>query len=307
MNKDQKDSLDSLNTKKGYLRDRVRQVANGESPGAYVFGRPGTAKTYTIVKTLEAIDAPYVHKSAHLTPIGLFNLLMDNHNRIVVLDDVSALFNQPIALQILLAATGWTPSGQRIVSHTTAAGDTKFVFSGGIVAISNLGLDGHKSEVLAALKDRIFSIQYEPTDEEICAEIFNLAETPSVGKGLTQKEKKEVAHFLIEECLKREIRPSIRLFIDKALPDYRSWKSVDVESHWQDLIVSNLEQMTVEITKPVNDLTFKEEQARFRKIAGEVYEGIDSAQRLKVFKERTGLGKNRYYAYLKEWQKSQAS
>lgn len=307
MNQEEINHLKSLNTKKGYLRDRVRQVANGESTGAYVFGRPGTAKTYTITRTLEAIAAPFVHKSAHLTPIGLFNLLMDNHNRVVVLDDVSALFNQPIALQILLAATGWTPSGRRIVSHTSAAGDIQFEFTGGIVAISNLDLNGHKSEVLAALKDRIFTIQYEPTDEEICAEIFHLAETESVGKGLTSKDKKTVATFLIDECLSREIRPSIRLFIDKALPDFRSWKNEEVESHWEDLIVSNLEQMTVELTKPVNDLTFKEEQARFRKIAGEVYEGIESAQRLKVFKERTGLGKNRYYAYLKEWQKTQTS
>jgi len=307
MTKDQLIHLESLKQKKTLIKDRVRQVAKGESSGVYIYGRPGTSKTYTVVKTLEGIGAPYFHKSAHLTPIGLFNLLMANNDRTVVLDDVSAIFNQPIALQILLAATGQTPSGKRIVSHTTAKGDISFEFTGGIVCISNLELNGHKTEVFAALKDRIFPIQYDPTEQEICAEIHNLAEDNSFGCELTQTEKKEVAHFLIEQCHAREIRPSIRLFIDKALPDFRSWKNKEVESHWQDLIVSNLEQMTVELTHPVNDLTFKEEQTRFRKIAGEVFEGVDSAQRLKVFKERTGLGKNRYYAYLKEWQKSQVS
>lgn len=306
MNQQQQNDLVSLNQKKAILRDRVRQVAKRQSTGVYIYGRPGTAKTYTVVKTLEGMGVPYERNAGHLTPIGLFKLLEENQDRVVVLDDVSAIFNAPISLQILLAATGQTPSGKRVVSHKTAAGNNQFIFSGGIVAISNLKLNGHKSEVLSALKDRIFAVEYEPTDDEICAEIFRLAAEDTPLKGLVPKEKKEVAHFFIEQSLKREIRPSIRLYVDKALPDYRSSKEKTVETNWKDLVVSNLEQMCVELTKPLTDLTSKEKKELNIRIAGEIYEGIDSAERLAVWKERTGLNKNRYYDCLKEWKKTQS-
>ncbi len=86
------------------VKDRVRGVVHGESNGMYLHGRPGTSKTYMIRTTLETQAVNYAYANGHLTPIGLFDLIEANQDRIIVLDDVASIFNQPIALQLLLAA-----------------------------------------------------------------------------------------------------------------------------------------------------------------------------------------------------------
>ena len=58
-------------------------------------------------------------------------------------------FKQPIALQPRLAALGNShdSSGLRWVQYRTAEGDVRVPFSGGIIAISNLALDGHRLQL----------------------------------------------------------------------------------------------------------------------------------------------------------------
>jgi hypothetical protein len=160
------------------VKDRVRAVIHGHSNGLYLHGRPGTSKTYMVRSTLDTLAVNYMPHSGHLTPIGLFDLLGENRDRIIVLDDVSAIFNQPIALQLLLAALGnpHDGSGVRHVKHKTASGTRVVPFSGGVICMSNLPLDGHHHEVLAALKDRAFVVNYEPTDDQIIALVYRLAE-----------------------------------------------------------------------------------------------------------------------------------
>jgi hypothetical protein len=51
-------------------------VAGQYSTVVYLFGRPGTAKTYTVRAVLETeVKEPYVYQRGHLTPLGLFELI----------------------------------------------------------------------------------------------------------------------------------------------------------------------------------------------------------------------------------------
>lgn len=296
--------LDELLTQQTIIKDRVRGVVHRESNGMYLHGRPGTSKTYLIRSTLDTLAVNYSYANGHLTPIGLFDLIADNQDRIIVLDDVSAIFNQPIALQLLLAALGTPHDGSRVrmVRYKTAKGDQVVPFSGGILAISNLPLAGHHHEVLAALNDRVFVVGYEPSDEQMEAQIYAIAETGP--RGVPPDKAQMVAHFLLTESMAREIRPSVRLYMDKALVDYRLFEAGNSEAHWKDLVISNLKQQTVDLAHDIRDLSRAEQIEAERRIALGIYLDFpDRKERVEAWKERTGKGQSAFYRRLDELKK----
>jgi hypothetical protein len=97
--------LTELHRRQAIVRDYVRGVARQYSTGLYLFGRPGTAKTHTVRTVLgEEIQEPYTYQRGHLTPMGLFELIAENADEVIVLDDLGAVLKSDVALQILLSA-----------------------------------------------------------------------------------------------------------------------------------------------------------------------------------------------------------
>jgi hypothetical protein len=283
------------------IKDRVRGVVHGHSTGVYIHGRPGTSKTYTVCNTLDTLAVNYTYSNGHLTPIGLFEMLAENRDRVIVLDDVSAIFNQPIALQPLVAALGNTHDGSKIrrVKYKTARGEQVVPFTGGIICVSNLPLDGHHHEGLAALRDRVYVINFEPTDEQIIELINKLAED-RVG-GVASDKARMVATFLINECKARNIRPSVRMFVDKALMDYKLFAAGNCETHWRDLVVSNLEQQLITLQHPTKDLSRAEQIEAERRIALDICLSYGSrAERVEQWQTRTGKSQAALYRRCKE-------
>jgi len=292
---------ESLMRKLTVVKDRVRGVVHGLYNGLYLYGRAGTSKTHTVCTTLETLAVNYTLTNGHLTEIGLFDLIAENRSRIIVMDDVSAIFNKPIALQLLLAALGTPHDGSRTrqVKYKTARETVTVPFTGGLICISNLALDGHHHEILAALRDRAFVLQYEPTDEEIIALIHKLAQDGH--GGVPPAKAKSVAVHVIDECKKREVRPSVRLFVDKALKDYQLWEAKKCETHWRDLVVSNIEQQLVELQHDTIDLSRAEQIDAERRIALDISLGFTSRpERIVEWKERTGKSPAAFYRRLKE-------
>jgi hypothetical protein len=271
-------SYDDLMKQVSVIRDRVRAVHYGYRTGLYFHGRPGTSKTHTGRTTLEDLAAPYKWHSGHLTPIGLFELIAENPDHVIVLDDVTSIFNQPTALEILLSALAHphNGSGARVIQSKTAHKEHPIYFTGGIIAISNLALDGHQAQILTAVRDRVNVIHYDPTDEQVLGLIGKIADEGVAG--IPTGECRMVAHYLREKCLRREIRPSVRLFVDKAIPDYALWKSERSETHWRDLIASELEQRLVEIQYPQRDLTWAERTEAERRVALDIILSYSSRQ-----------------------------
>ena len=280
--------FDELNKQITVVKDRVRGVVHRMSNGLYLHGRPGTSKTHTVRSTLDLLAVNYTASSGHLTPIGLFDLLAENEDRIIVLDDVSAIFNAPIALQLLLTALGNPHDGsrKRLVKYKTAKETRVVRFDGGIICMSNLALEGHHHEVLAALRDRINVIHYEPSDDQIIALILKLADD-GVG-GTNTRDARMVATFLIDECKLREVRPSVRLFVDKAIKDFQLWNAGKCEAHWRDLVVSNLEQALVELQHEPRNLSRAEEIEAEQRIALDIYLNFSGrAERVAEWEQRT--------------------
>lgn len=175
--------LDSLTRKLTVIRDRGRACVHGKATGVYLWGRPGTSKTYTVRSTLDTLAVKYAYANGHLTPMGLFDLIEENSNRVIVIDDINSIFANPRSQAILLAALGNGHDGSNVrhIAYKTAKGDRAVAFSGSIIGISNLALEGHHADILRAIRDRVHSCKYEPTDQEIIALCQSIAAS-GVGK-----------------------------------------------------------------------------------------------------------------------------
>ena len=251
------DPLTTLEHRLTVICDRVCGVAHGHSTGFYLFGRAGTAKTYTIRKTLDKHGFRFYYHHGHVTPLGLFELLAEHPDRVIVLDDVAELLRNPIAMQILLAALGNQPdeTGARIIKYRRQNRDETVHFTGGMILISNLELGN--SPLLVALKSRIHYLCYDPTDEQIAALMRAVA---SKGwRKLSPAECLEVTDFLIAESQQIGCHLDLRLLVDKAFPDYLQWREGHAQTHWKDLIRATLEERLVELKYTVTTKMSREE------------------------------------------------
>jgi hypothetical protein len=293
------DHLKDLQQQHSLIRDRIRAVVHGNATGLYLHGRPGTSKTFLVETTLKGLAVPYVPHRGVITANGFLELLKAYPQSTIVLDDVSALFKDQRALQMLLAALGSPPDGSRIrrVSHATAYGSEAIDFSGGVVAISNLPLEGHASEVLAALRDRVHVIGYEPPDAQMEAFIYHLA--GGSPKGVPAMEANMIASFLVTACRESEVRPSVRLFMDKAVKDYLFWKEGHSECHWQDLIRSSVAEQLVPQQHCLRDVSRKEKADTEKRLAQAIYsQFLTRAEREQAWRERVGTSPKAFYRRL---------
>lgn len=299
------DALAELERRLAVVRDRVRGVARGHHAGFYLFGRPGVSKTYTVRTTLDGLGVPYAYHTGHLTSVGLFDLLEENPDGVLVLDDVGQLFDQKVGLQILLAALGRQPDGggERVVRYRRQGKDATVRFSGGIVMVSNLEL--HDSPVLEALKSRVHVLRYDPTDEQVAALMRRIASKgwPAAAPRVPAGECLEVAEFLIAESGRLGVRLDLRMLLDKSLPDYVQWKEDNAETHWRDLVATTLEERLGELkhTPPPRPKSREERLEDERQVVRELAAAHRTrAEQLAAWKQRTGQAERRFDRRLRE-------
>lgn len=300
--------LAELNRRQGIVRDYVRAVARQYATGLYLFGRPGTAKTHTVRAVLEQdIREPYTYQRGHLTPMGLFELIAEHPDDVIVLDDLTSVLDSDVALQILLSALEHPAAGDRtrsrVVKYRRQGREERVAFRGGLICISNREL--HDDEMLGAFKSRVHTLNYDPTDAQLGALMLDLAERGSqVGtSGVGPDEARLVAHFLIGEMLRLACRFDLRLFVNKALPDYQQWKDDETESDWRDLVTASIEEQLVAVRhadkRPSRAERKQDEQALLRDI---LQEHETREERVRAWSQRTGKSERAFYRRLAEMQ-----
>jgi hypothetical protein len=292
--------LADLNQRQGIVRDYIRGMARHYATGVYLFGRPGTAKTHTVRKVLdEEIREIYTYQRGHLTPLGLFELIAEQPDEVLVLDDLGAVLKSDVALQILLSALEHptTRDRGRIVKYRRQGREQRVVFRGAIACISNRTL--HDDELLAAFKSRVHTLNYDPTDAQLGALMLTIAGGgwPAARPEIAPDAALTVAHYLIEELLRLDCRFDLRLLVNKAFPDYQQWKDGEAESDWRDLITASIEEHLVAIRHgdemPASREARKmEEQAIVREIIRE-YPSRD--ERIRAWTTRTGKSERAFY------------
>jgi hypothetical protein len=299
--------LAELKRRQGIVRDFVRGVAREYATGLYLYGRPGTAKTYIVRAVLDQeIREPYVYQTGHLAPLGLFGLLAKYRDEVIVLDDLTAVLDSNVALQLLLAALNHPDPEDRTRSRVVKYGrldhEQQVLFCGGIICISNREL--HDDELLGAFKSRVNTLNYDPPDAQLGALMLGIAELgwPHAGRQeISPAEAREVAHFVIGEMLRLGCRFDLRLFVNKALPVYQQWKDEETESHWRDLVTASIEEQLVSIRHPdERPPRAARKQAEHAVLRDILRENETREERLRAWTERTGKSERCYYRRLAE-------
>jgi hypothetical protein len=297
--------LADLRGRQGVLRDYIRSVARHYATGLYLCGRPGTAKTHTVREVLDReIQEIYTYQRGHLTPLGLFELIADHPDEVIVLDDLSSLFRNEVALQILLSALE-PPKARdrgRVVKYKRQRHEERTLFRGGIICISNREL--HDEELIGAFKSRVHVLNYNPSDAQLGALMLGLAELgwPDDRPTVTSAECKEVADFVITELLRRGAHFDLRLFLDKALPDYQQVKDGEAESDWRDLVAASIEEHLVEVRHGGGDAVSRaERKEEERRVAQEIVSAYATRdERVEAWMQRTGKSERAFYRRLAE-------
>jgi hypothetical protein len=296
--------LHGLHRRQAIVRDYVRGVARDYATGLYLFGRPGTAKTQTVRAVLEQeIKEIYTYQRGHLTPMGLFELIAEHPDEVIVLDDLTTIFKSDIALQILLSALEHPAPGDRtrtrVVKYRRKGEEVRACFRGAVICISNREL--HDDEVLDAFKSRVNTLNYDPSDAQLGALMLDIAEQGPLG--VMPVEALEVAHYTIAEMIRLQCRFDLRLFVNKALASYQQWKDDEAESDWRDLVTATIEEHLVTVRhadeRPSRAAHKQDEHALLRDIL-EKHESRE--ERVRVWIEKTGKSERAYYRRLAEMQ-----
>jgi hypothetical protein len=286
--------LANLKAKLQLVKDRVRGVAEGYSPGLFLWGEGGGGKSYTVETTLKEMRKPYRLTNSRLTGRGLFDLLRDQPEALHVIDDCETLFADKHALGVLRSALWGLPGRdgrqRRVVVWQVADDRKEFVFTGSVILIGNS--PPADTPQLLAVKTRVPVVNFTPTTEELAAQMRLLA-----GLGHQHGPHRlppEDCMKVVEELLARSQRLDLRQYVN-ACNDYLQWSNGAAESHWLDLLESRLQQRTVvSAGKPGGRAERKQaELALVRRIAG-----LAPQERLAVWQQETGKSQAALYRRL---------
>jgi len=178
-----KESRFSINERFNFVSDMVTMLCNGAQPSVVITGPGGLGKSYTVSKTLEAngfkdisiMDESFAVGSkvsgkkfmvvkGHSTPKGLYRLLFENKDGVIVFDDCDSVLKDPVSLNLLKGALD--SYSRRIISWRADIKDedlpTTFEFKGRVVFISNLA----SSQIDQAIITRSMAVDLTMTKQQ---------------------------------------------------------------------------------------------------------------------------------------------
>ncbi len=249
------DPLASLEKKLQLLRDHVTGVARGFKNGLFLYGSGGMGKSYTVLRHLEKLEAPYQLFNGRMTGKGLFLTLGRAPDAVHVLEDMERLTRDPDAQGVLRSALWAQPGHDRIVTWTTATdGAQRFVFRGGLILISNRPLADLPE--LRALATRIEVHRLDVTEAELAAQMRHLA-----GQGYRQHDKTllgpdeclQVTEHVLRECRAAGCPLDLRLQ-QKGFQTYLQWREEYCHCDWRDLLAASVREATYHFRHETNPL-----------------------------------------------------
>jgi hypothetical protein len=302
---DQK-ALAALDAKFQLVRDRTTAVARGYQTGFYLHGDGGVGKSFTVLNELKRLQAYIVLFNSRMTGRGLFNQLEKFPDAVHVLEDVEQLMHDKGAQGVLRSAL-WGPRRdgdrgpmERVVTWTTYAKEHSFIFTGGVVMIANRPL-GDVPE-LNAVKTRIAVMHLQASDPELRALMrsVSLRGFEHDGEHLQPPECSEVCEYIIDQSFALHRQLDMRVLVN-SYKDRIQWDANDAGCHWRDLVAARLRERPTVFREEVvvgGRLSRKDQEVEIaRQIAQTT---TDRAERLRLWRERTGKSQQSLYRRLKE-------
>jgi len=140
-----------------YAEDLVNMVIERNAPACVLVSEGGLGKSYLVKTQCEEKCNDYEYFSGYMTPKQLYFYLLNNSDKIIVLDDIEDLLKNNKAVGILKGAL-WAVKGKSIVSYATTERDGssshhEFEFTGGIIVLLNK-IPREKNQIVSALISR---------------------------------------------------------------------------------------------------------------------------------------------------------
>lgn len=169
-----------INQRFGFVTDLVSMVAVGANPSAVITGEGGLGKTFTVIQALRACGlrdisdvevgivlppkSTYRVVKGFSTAKGLYRILFENQNSIIVFDDCDSVLKNDDACNILKGALD--SFDKRIITWNTSRDDEDlprwFQFKGGIIFISNMPMN----KIEQSIRSRAMCVDLEMTTSQ---------------------------------------------------------------------------------------------------------------------------------------------
>jgi hypothetical protein len=299
-----KAALASLEKKLHLVRDHVVALYRGYKYGFYLYGAGGVGKSFTVLRHLELLDAPYKLFNSRMTAKGLFLALAAAPDAIHVLEDMERLTKDPDAQGVLRSAMWAQPGHARMVTWITAKTEKdnkdRFEFRGSLILISNRPLADLPE--LRALATRIEVYHLDITDPEISALMRDLASKGyhHQGKSIGPEECHQVTEYLLKECRTAGCPLDLRLQ-QKAFQTYLQYAADHAVTHWQDMITASVREANCHFRHEQNTASPEAKKAQRRNAVREVLAtGADAKEQERLYMEKTGASRADFYRRKRE-------
>lgn len=207
----------SVNERFEFTASLVNMVATRVQPSLVITGEGGLGKTYTVTTTLQEAglcdklqalgDAEgdfngadcgmqmYRTVKGFSTAKGLYRMLFENHDSIVVFDDCDSVLKDPVAVNILKGALD--SSDERWISWNSSKLDDdlprSFKFTGGVIFISNLAM----GRIDQAIRSRSMCVDLSMTNSEKLERMGVIALSDSFMPGVASEFKKDAMDLIM--------------------------------------------------------------------------------------------------------------
>ena len=215
-----------INKRFDFTADLVSMVAKGQTASAVITGEGGLGKSFTVIQALRkaglidmsekepgdtaAPRSTYRIVKGFSTAKGLYRILYENRNSIIVLDDCDSVLKDADALNLLKGALD--SFDKRLISWNTSRVDDNlprfFQFKGGIVFISNIAQD----KIDQAIRSRSMNVDLSMTTDQKITRMETLIGLDSFQPDLPKQAKVDALNLIKD--LKNEAREiSLRTLI----------------------------------------------------------------------------------------------
>ena len=170
----------AINDRFTFTDQLVKMVAKGQTASCVITGEGGLGKSFTVMKALRDAGLKDVSElpigevipprgcfrvvKGFSTAKGLYRILFENQNSIIVFDDCDSILKDPDALNLLKGALD--SYDKRYITWNTSINDDglprSFEFKGGVVSVSNMAAD----KISQAIRSRAMNVDLSMTTDQ---------------------------------------------------------------------------------------------------------------------------------------------
>lgn len=170
----------AINDRFTFTDQLVKMVAKGQTASCVITGEGGLGKSFTVMKALRDAGLKDISElpigevvpprgcfrvvKGFSTAKGLYRILFENQNSIIVFDDCDSILKDPDALNLLKGALD--SYDKRYITWNTSINDDglprSFEFKGGVVFVSNMSSD----KISQAIRSRAMNVDLSMTTDQ---------------------------------------------------------------------------------------------------------------------------------------------